>query len=91
MGDEGVVNSGERGSRDVLITILPWHGRTTPLCALGDEKSEIEAQRTLCLEALVGLAPHEEELGKSGYTEVSNLRSHVLSNPGDGGSSVIAS
>ena len=63
-GDKGVVNSGEIGSRDVLETIGPWHGRTTLLCALGDWKSEIKTQRALCLEALVGLAPHEEELGK---------------------------
>ena len=35
-GDEGVVNSGEIASRDVLITIVLWHGRTTPLCALSD-------------------------------------------------------
>ena len=40
----------------------------------------------LCLEALVGLAPHEEELGKDGYTEVNNLLSCVLPNPiADGG------
>ena len=81
MGEDGVVNSGERGSKDMLVTVVPWHGRTTPLSALGDEGSEIKAQRTLCLEALVGLAPHEEELGKNEYTEVSNLCSCVLSNP----------
>ena len=34
-GDEGVVNSGEIGSRVVLVTIVPWYGRATPLCALG--------------------------------------------------------
>ena len=45
------------------------------------KKSEMKAQRTLCLEALVGLAPHEEELGKSEYTVVNNLCTHVLSNP----------
>ena len=33
-GDDGVVNSGEIGSRDVLMTIVLWHGRTTPFCAL---------------------------------------------------------
>ena len=38
-GNEGVVNSGEIGSRDVLVTIGPWHGRTTPLCTLGDLKT----------------------------------------------------
>ena len=35
-GEEGVVNSGEIALRDVLVTIEPWHGRTTPFCALGD-------------------------------------------------------
>ena len=40
----------------------------------------------LCLEALVGLAPHEEELGKNGYSEVNNLCSRVLVKPfADGG------
>ena len=63
-GDEGVVNSGEIGSRDVLETIGLWHGRMTPLCALSDWKSEIKTQRAFCLEALVGLVPHKEELGK---------------------------
>ena len=28
-GDEGVVNSGEIGSRDVLVTIVLWHGHMT--------------------------------------------------------------
>ena len=36
MGEDGVVNSGEIGSKDVVITVVPWHGRTTPFCALGD-------------------------------------------------------
>ena len=46
----------------------------------------MKTQRALCLEALVGLAPHEEELGKNGYTEVNNLHSRVLLNPiADGG------
>ena len=35
----------------------------------------------LCLEALVGLAPHEEELGRNGYTVVNNLHTRVLSIP----------
>ena len=34
-GDEGVVNSGEIGSKDVVVTVVSWHGRTTPFCALG--------------------------------------------------------
>ena len=36
MGEDGVENSGDRASRDVVVTIVPWHGRTTPLYALGD-------------------------------------------------------
>ena len=65
---------------------MPWHGRTTPICALGIGKSEIETQRALCLEVLVGLAPHEEELRKNEYTVVNTLRTRVLSNPDvDGG------
>ena len=47
----------------------------------------MKIQRALCLEALVGLAPHEEELGKNECTKVNNLHLHALSNPGDGGSS----
>ena len=40
----------------------------------------------LCLEVLVSLAPHEEELGKNEYSEVNNLRSRVLVKPvADGG------
>ena len=65
---------------------MPWHGRATPICALGVEKSETETQRTLCLEVLVGLAPHEEELGKNEYTVVNILHTHALPNPDvDGG------
>ena len=46
----------------------------------------MKTQRSLCLEALVGLAPHEEELGKNEYTVVNTLRTRVLSNPDvDGG------
>ena len=63
---------------------MPWHGCATPICALGVEESEIETQRALCLEVLVGLAPQEEELGKNEYTVVNNLCTHVLSNPDDG-------
>ena len=37
MGEDGVENSGEIGSRDVLITIVSQHGRATPLCALDSE------------------------------------------------------
>ena len=37
-GEDGVVNSGEIGSRDVLIMIVLWHGRATPLCALSSRK-----------------------------------------------------
>ena len=36
----------------------------------------------LCLEALVSLAPHEEELEKNEYTKVNDLHSCVLLNPG---------
>ena len=53
----------------------------TPICALGVENSEMKTQRTLCLEVLVGLAPHEEELGRNGYTVVNILRTRVLLNP----------
>ena len=45
------------------------------------KKSEMRAQRTLCLEALVGLAPHEEELGKDERVVVNILRTHLLANP----------
>ena len=34
-GEEGVVNSGEIASKDVLVTVVPWHRHTTLLCALG--------------------------------------------------------
>ena len=37
MGEDGVENSGDRASSDVLVTIVPWHGRTTPLSALGSK------------------------------------------------------
>ena len=37
-GEDGVVNSGDRVSKDVLLTVVPWHGRTTLLCALGLER-----------------------------------------------------
>ena len=51
------------------------------MCLRYLEKAEMKTQRVLCLEVLVGLAPHEEELGKDGYTEVNNLLSRVLLNP----------
>ena len=65
--------------------IVPWHGHATPLCALGFRKNpEKETQRTLCFKELVSLAPQKEELEKDEYTVVSNLRTCVLANPGDG-------
>ena len=54
------------------------------MCLRCLKRSEIETQRTLCLEALVGLAPHKGELGKNGYTVVNILRTCVLSSL-DGG------
>ena len=73
--------------------IVPWHGRATPLCALGLEKeSEMKTQRAFCLGELVGLVPHEEELGKDGQVVVNSLCVHLLVNPcGDGGLSYAAS
>ena len=91
-GDEGVVNSGEIGSRDVLVTVVLRHGCMTPLCALSVWKSEMKTQRVLCLEALVGLAPHEEELGQNERVVVNSLLMHSLANPvGEGGLTMIAS
>ena len=50
-----------------------------------EKESEKKTQRALCLEELVGLALHEEELGKNGQVVVNSLRMHLLVNPGDGG------
>ena len=55
-------------------------------------ESETKTQRALCLEVLVGLAPHEEELGKNERVVVNILLTHSLANPiGEGGLTMIAS
>ena len=62
--------------------------RNPVMCLRLEKESEKENQRTVCLERLVGLALHKEELGKNGQVVVNSLCTHLLVNLGDGGSSV---
>ena len=68
------------------VTLVPWHGRATPLCALGEERNLKIKPKERCLKKLVSLAPHKEELGKMNKSRSTAYARTRCWKPGDGGS-----